>query len=103
MEPDDVVFCRRDGSPRKNIRTAFERARKRAGLEDVRFHDLRHTAASRIVMGGGTLYDVTQHLGHRTLEMAKRYSHLSPGHMQKVADLTMAEVGAEVVELRRAR
>ena len=44
-----------DGSQRKTIFAAFSRARRSAGIEDFRWHDFRHTAASRIVQAGGTL------------------------------------------------
>ncbi len=88
--PDDLIFCKADGSPRKSVRTAWKAACKRAGLNGVRFHDLRHTAASRIVMAGGTLYDVQEHLGHRTAAMAQRYAHLSADHRRRVAELTLA-------------
>lgn len=99
-DPEDIVFCLRDSSGRKSIRTSFEKARKAAKLGDLRFHDLRHTAASRIVMAGGTLYDAAQHLGHRSSAMTERYAHLSPDHMRKVAELTIPPVS--VTRLSRA-
>ncbi len=90
--PGEYVFCKRDGSRRASIRTSFEKARESAGLEDVIFHHLRHTAASRIVMAGGTLYDAKEHLGHQSVAMTERYAHLSPEHMRKVAELTIPPV-----------
>ena len=63
------------------VRVAFERARKRAGIEDFRFHDLRHTAASWMRMRGADTDTVAQLLGHRDLRMARRYQHLSPGFL----------------------
>ncbi len=97
---DDLIFCKGDGSPRKSVRTAWKAACKRAGLNGVRFHDLRHTAASRIVMAGGTLYDVQEHLGHKTAAMAQRYAHLSADHRRRVAELTLAN---SVTYLSRVR
>ena len=99
--PKDYVFCLRNGARRRSIHSCFDRAKKRAGLSDVHFHDLRHTAASRIVMAGGTLYDVTKHLGHQSSAMAERYAHLSPDHMKKVAELTIPPVS--VTRLSRER
>ena len=58
--------------------TSFNKARKDAELEDVRFHDLRHTFASRLVQGGVPLYDVMHLTGHKSLDMVQRYAHLAP-------------------------
>jgi integrase len=71
------------GRPVKGVHSSFDRARKKAGLEDVRFHDLRHTFASRLVQGGVPLYDVMQMMGHKTLEMVQRYSHLAPDYQER--------------------
>jgi integrase len=59
---------------------AFDFARKRANLEDFRFHDLRHCTASYLAMNGATLLEIASVLGHKTLQMVKRYSHLSENH-----------------------
>jgi integrase len=63
---------------------AFMGAVKRAGLSDFRFHDLRHTYASWKVMAGVDLRTIAGLLGHRTLAMVMRYSHLAPEHLEKV-------------------
>ena len=62
----------------------FRRAREAAGLEDFRFHDLRHTAASYLLMQGATLGELSEVLGHKTLQMVKRYVHLSDLHTESV-------------------
>jgi integrase len=64
------------------IRTAFEAALTRAGIRGFRFHDLRHTAASHLVMRGASLKDVQEILGHADLRMTTRYAHLSPAHLR---------------------
>lgn len=56
--------------------------RKEAGLVGFRFHDLRHTTASYLTMNGASLAEVAEALGHRTLVMAKRYSHQSGEHVR---------------------
>ena len=61
-----------------NITSAWENLRQRAQLEDFRFHDLRHDFASRLVMRGVDLYTVKELLGHSTIQMTERYSHLAP-------------------------
>lgn len=65
---------------------------KEACISNFRFHDLRHTAASYLVMGGATLYDAAQILGHKSTETTKRYAHLSTEHKAKVAERVMSEV-----------
>jgi integrase len=66
-------------SPRAiaSINTAFTAACRRAGIEDFRFHDLRHTFASHMVMRGASLNEVQEILGHHSLTMTTRYAHLS--------------------------
>lgn len=60
------------------IKAIINKARQKAGLEGVRFHDLRHTFASRLVQGGVPLYDVMHMTGHKSLSMVQRYAHLAP-------------------------
>src|SRR5262249_2619634 len=62
---------------------AFNRACREAGIENLHFHDLRHTAASYMVMSGVDLPTVKEILGHREINMTLRYSHLAPAHKAK--------------------
>lgn len=83
----EFVFHRRDGSPYRDVRTAFENARRRAGLgEDVTPHTLRHTFASRLAMAGVDLRTIQELGGWSDLNMVKRYSHLSPGHKAEAVE-----------------
>lgn len=68
----------------------WREARDAAGLTDFRFHDLRHSAASYLAMSGASLMDIAAILGHKTLAMVKRYSHLSEQHTAAALD-RMAE------------
>jgi len=75
-----------------NIDRHWPTAVKRAGIEDFRFHDLRHTAASYLAMTGATTNEIAEILGHKTLSMVKRYAHLTTSHSAKVLDRMEAEV-----------
>ncbi len=62
----------------RDIRTAFKNACSRAGVKNLRFHDLRHTFASRLVLSGVDLPTVARLLGHSSIQMTMRYSHPTP-------------------------
>jgi len=81
------VFCKKNGERYGNVRKAFEGARKRAGIVDFRFHNLRHTFASHLVMAGVDLKTVQELLGHKSFEMTLRYAHLSPEHKKAALDI----------------
>jgi len=72
--------------PIHRVDRSFKGALSRAKIEDCKFHDLRHTFASHLVMRGATLREVQELLGHTTVTMTLRYSHLSPEHKQKAVD-----------------
>lgn len=81
----DLVFpSPNDPAKPYDINTSYENAVKLAGLNDFHFHDLRHCAASYMAMNGATVSDIAAVLGHQTLSMAQRYSHLSPAHTRSV-------------------
>jgi integrase len=77
------VFTDSDGKRFQDVKTAFHSACRRAGIKDLRFHDLRHTFASHVVMQGVDLTSVKELLGHKTLTMTLRYAHLAPSHKVK--------------------
>ena len=52
----------------------------------IRFHDLRHSTASYLAMNGASLLEIADILGHKTLQMVKRYSHLSEDHKADVLE-----------------
>lgn len=67
-----------------NFESVWRKAMKQAEIEDFRFHDLRHSAASYLAMDGASLAEIAEILGHKTLQMVKRYSHLSNDHVSNV-------------------
>ena len=75
------VFHDHDGRRYLNVRHAFERACRAAGVADFHFHDLRHTFASWLAMKGVPLATVSTLLGHSSPTMTLRYAHLSPKHL----------------------
>lgn len=80
------LFPRRDGLAPMDIRKAWENARDAAQLEDFRFHDLRHSTASYLAMKGASLVEIAEVLGHRTLQMVRRYAHLSESHVKGLVE-----------------
>ena len=68
-----------------DIRSAWETALSKAGISNFRFHDLRHTAASYLAMNQASLLEIGTLLGHKTVQMTKRYAHLSNAHIHSAA------------------
>jgi integrase len=73
-----------DASVPVEIRKAWETALRRAEIENFRFHDLRHTTASYLAMEGATAPEIAEILGHKSLQMVKRYSHFNKAHITKL-------------------
>jgi len=72
--------------PGIRFREAFNHAKERAGLSDIHMHDLRHTAASHLIMSGVDIRTLADILGHRTLQMVQRYTHLLHDHKLAAID-----------------
>ncbi|MGC9217404.1 tyrosine-type recombinase/integrase [Acidithiobacillus sp.] len=76
-----------------DLRRPWELALAEAQITDFRFHDLRHSAASYLVQQGVSLVAVAALLGHRTLQMTKRYSHLAPEHLAELGSKLDQKIG----------
>ena len=79
--------------PYDNIFTAWDTARTKAGLSEVRIHDLRHSFASFLVNSGRSLYEVQHLLGHTQIKTTQRYSHLSQDTLLDAANAASVAVG----------
>lgn len=82
----NYVFPNSDGKPYGDIKTGFKGALRRAGIKNFRFHDLRHTFASRLVMAGVDIRTVQELMGHKDIRMTMRYSHLSDRNLREAVD-----------------
>lgn len=92
------VFCNKEGKPYRDVRKSFATALKNAKITNFRFHDLRHSAASHLVMAGVDLNTVRELLGHKSLKMTLRYSHLSRNHKQRAVDVLGERLATETPE-----
>lgn len=75
-----------------DLRFPWEQALKKAGIKNFRFHDCRHSCASYLLMNGASLSEISEVLGHKTLTMVKRYSHLSEMHSAGVIERMNATI-----------
>jgi len=82
-----------NGKPSASLFFPWDRIRKRAGLKDVRLHDLRHSYASFLVNQGISLYVVQGLLGHAHSRTTQRYAHLAHETLQDAAELVGDVVG----------
>src|SRR5262249_10964305 len=80
------VFCSPHGQFLHNLDRAWRPAVKEANIANFRFHDLRHTFASRLAMAGVDLYTVQRAGGWKTQVMVQRYAHLSPDHIRAAVE-----------------
>ena len=75
-----------DAQKPMDLRFPWEKALKKAGIENYKFHDNRHSCASALLMNQASLPEIAEVLGHKTLAMVKRYSHLSETHTANVVE-----------------
>ena len=73
--------------PYKSFHLAWDRARRRLGMETVRIHDLRHTYASLLINRGASIYEVQKLLGHHHISMTERYAHLLPDTLHQRVEI----------------
>jgi len=84
--PELVFFNAETKTNIKDLKTAFKSACQRAEIGKVRLHDLRHTAASKMIEAGADLATVSKILGHASIQMTMRYTHPTPENMQRAIE-----------------
>jgi integrase len=73
--------------------TAWQRLLTDARIEDFRFHDLRHSCASMLAQNGAMLLEIADVLGHKQLDVTRRYSHLCVEHKSKLVQRVLGGIG----------
>jgi excisionase family DNA binding protein len=86
----EYVFLGPNRKAMKDVKTAFKAACRRAGIRSLRFHDLRHNAASKMVEAGIDLVTVSKILGHASIQTTMRYAHPTPENMRRAVE-TLAQ------------
>ena len=96
--PDNpwVFPGRKKGTRLVNLNDSWNRIRKRAGLDGVRLHDLRHTFASRALAVGESLPMIGDLLGHRKVNTTARYAHLEQDSVRVSSAKVAADIGARI-------
>ncbi len=87
-----VICGDKPGQHFVGLTKAWERIRRRAELDSVRLHDLRHSFASVAVAGGDSLYLIGKVLGHKQARTTERYAHLADDPLRAVADRTAGQI-----------
>jgi integrase len=87
------VFGNGNGGHIGDIKRSFHTACRKAGITDFRFHDLRHTYASHLAMRGMHIRALQELLGHKSVIMTQRYSHLAPEQLQNAVKLLDGVIG----------
>jgi integrase len=86
LNGEGQVFVTIQGQPLHGYKHWFDPAVAEAGLRDFTWYCLRHTFASRRAMAGVDILTIFELMGHRTIQMTKRYAHLAPAHNQDAVD-----------------
>jgi site-specific recombinase XerD len=74
-------------SPLVWVELSFHNALEKAGIEDFKIHNLRHTFTSNILISGVDFITVRELLGHKTIDMTLRYAHLAPNHKMRAVNI----------------
>ena len=98
---NEYIFLSPTGNPYKrhdSIKGAYERLCKKAGITGLRFHDLRHTAATRMIEAGASIVAVSKILGHSDIKMTMRYTHPDTSLKEAVELLTKSNISNSLTD-----
>ena len=84
LNESKFVFLKKSGDRISRLERQFKKALENADIKDCTFHTTRHSFASHFLMSGGDLFTLKELLGHSTMEMVQRYSHLDDSHKRKL-------------------
>ncbi len=99
IESDYVFTSKRTGKPLCDVRKPFFEACDKAKIKGLRFHDLRHTSATWMVMAGIDLVTVSEILGHSDIKMTLRYAHPTPQNRRRAVEALAAVFGRKSNEV----
>jgi len=91
-----------NGEKIQRVDKSFKTAIRKAGIKKFRFHDLRHTFATRLVMKGVDLVTVKELLGHKSIIMTQRYSHPTPEHKKRAVNIVNIEISFDTKVLNNS-
>ena len=80
------LFAHRDGTPIRDVKTAWAKLCEEAKVSDARFHDLRHSAVTRLLEAGVDIRTIMAITGHKSVARFKRYSHPSDSHLKTAVE-----------------
>lgn len=86
---NDYVFINRTGGRvnHNSLRNVFHKLLRRAGIDNFRLHDLRHTFATRLAQRGIDIYKISKLLGHKDIKMTQRYAHHCPDSLREGVEI----------------
>lgn len=85
----------------EGLKSGFMRARIKAGLPDLHFHDLRHSCASILLASGADLYTISRILGHSSTRMTERYTHLQTGAQEAALERAFGNFTPEITQSKK--
>ena len=100
---NDFVFFSRNGKKinKHNLRLSFYRVMKKAEITDFRFHDLRHTFATRLAQAGVDLYKISKLLGHKNIRTTQRYAHHCPDSLRDGVEILETDYNLTTIEEKK--